>query len=141
MPLLSQILFTVIITYLSPTIPVYKWYRSPPPSPPAVWFYPVFMHHWNVGLYPKLTRYKPNLRFQDASTSALKDLPPMQTQPTADLAVLLDANPFSAVPDVCSIQGPCSAVVNSILLALLYSLSTTYALCCCLLIVYSHPIG
>jgi hypothetical protein len=124
MPLLSQMLFTVIITYLSPTIPVYKGYRFPPPSPPAVWFHPVFMHRWNVGLYPKITRYKKQLWFQDAPTSARNDLPPMQTQPTADSAVLLVSNPFSAVPHVCSIQGPRSAVDNSRMLALLYLLST-----------------
>jgi len=57
-PLLSQLLFTAIITQLSPPCPSYTWYGQPTPCPSLVWFYPLFIRLWNYGMYPKLSRYR-----------------------------------------------------------------------------------
>ncbi len=60
MPLLSQMFFTAIITHLYPKHPIYRWYHSPPPRPALVCFNPSFIHLFNLGLYPKLSRYRPH---------------------------------------------------------------------------------
>jgi hypothetical protein len=57
MPLLSQMIFTAIITHLYPKHPIYRWYRRPLPRPALVRFDPSFIHLWNLGVYPKLSSY------------------------------------------------------------------------------------
>jgi hypothetical protein len=60
MPLLIQLLFTVIITNLLPHHQFYRWIRPPTPRPPLVHLHQWFIGAWNKGLYPspKLKRYR-----------------------------------------------------------------------------------
>jgi len=58
MPLLSQMIFTAMITSTFIHTCTRIWYRHPPPSWPQVIFKYPFIHEWNSGFYPKMTRYR-----------------------------------------------------------------------------------
>jgi hypothetical protein len=130
MPLLSQLLITVIITSTFLPQPSHVWYRLPPPSPRAIRFHPTFIHHWNQGLYPKLTRYRAPRQVTIHCSDKYHQL--TTTQPRHPDAFIDEKHVFQDVlgpvfnPDETSVtQGPIrTKTENSRLLALLYTLST-----------------
>ncbi len=73
MPLLSRLIYPVIITYLLSSGNFHTWRRTPPPIPPLVTLHKWFISSWNLGVYPvpKRSRYRRHLSVQDTNTLPL----------------------------------------------------------------------
>ena len=131
MPLLSRLLYTVIITQILLNGTYRHWYRTPPPIPPLVKLHNWFISDWNNGAYPapKRFRYKRAVPVQPTTIDHSLDYPPLQdfgdpahTSSSDSYGIPIDAAQTS-LHHCCPLQ-PRSATENLQLQAYLYSLST-----------------